>query len=298
MRVLFTLLPATGSLHPLVPVARALLDAGHEVRFACAASFGPAVRAHGFDVSPAGIDFLFSQPDYFATLVAAAGVAMPDMGLLTGHARHAWVTENLFIGAAARRMLPDVLALARTWQPDLIVRDSSEFSGCVAAEALDIPHASIAAASDAALDLRDLTAPSLGLLRCSVGLPADPTAGMIYRHLHLSFMPSSFFPTDARFPATTRFLRHVDIPRPGQTVPDWWQQRPDRPSVLVSLGTIFFRTPGSTTRSSRDSAASYSPSRSRSDTTSTRPPCGTRHLMSTSNPPSPFQRCSESATSS
>lgn len=244
MRVLFTLLPATGSLHPLVPVARALLHAGHEVRFACAASFAPAVRAHGFDTYPAGIDFLFSQPDYFATLLTAAGVAMPDMALLSGHARHAWVTENLFIKAAAHRMLPDILALARTWQPDLIVRDSSEFSGCVAAEALDIPHASIAAASDAALDLRELTARSLDLLRRSVGLPPDPTAEMIYRHLHLSFMPASFFPTDAQFPATTRFIRHIDTPRPGQTVPAWWQRRPHQPSVLVSLGTIFFRAPG------------------------------------------------------
>lgn len=108
MRVLFTLPPATGSLHPLVPIARALTTAGHEVRFACAPSFEPAVRQHGFDTHPAGIGFLFSQPDHFPVLVAHAGVAMPDMAQLTGHARHAWVTENLFIGAvgtadAARR---------------------------------------------------------------------------------------------------------------------------------------------------------------------------------------------------
>jgi UDP:flavonoid glycosyltransferase YjiC (YdhE family) len=77
VRVLVTLLPATGSLHPLVPVARALLGAGHEVRFACAASFTAAVRDHGLDACPAGIDFLFSQPDYFPALVAGAGVAMP-----------------------------------------------------------------------------------------------------------------------------------------------------------------------------------------------------------------------------
>jgi UDP:flavonoid glycosyltransferase YjiC (YdhE family) len=244
VRVLVTLLPATGSLHPLVPVARALLGAGHEVRFACAASFAPAVREHGFDACPAGIDFLFSQPDYFPTLVAAAGVAMPDMAQLSGHARHAWVTENLFIRAVARRMLPDVLALARTWRPDLILRDSSEFSGCVAAEALGIPHASVAAAADAALDRRGLTATALDHLRCSAGLAPDPGAEMIYRHLQLSFMPPGFFGTDARFPATTRFLRHTDTPRPGQTVPGWWRRRLHQPTVLVSLGTIFFRTPG------------------------------------------------------
>lgn len=244
MRVLVTLLPATGSLHPLVPVARALVDAGHDVRFACAPSFGPAVREHGFDTFPAGIDFRFSQPNYFPILVAEAGVAMPDMAQLTGHARHAWVTDNLFIRAAARRMLPDVLALARTWRPDLVLRDSSEFSGCVAAEALGVPHVSVAAAADAALDRRDLTASALEPLRRAAGLPCDPAAEMIYRHMHLSFMPAGFFGPAARFPAAIRFVRHVDAPRPGRPVPDWWERRPDQPTVLVSLGTVFFRTPG------------------------------------------------------
>jgi hypothetical protein len=244
MRVLFTLLPATGSLHPLVPLARALVDAGHEVRFACAASFQPSVVKHGFESFAAGIDFLFSSPDYFPRLVAEAGVEMPDMAQLSGHQRHAWVTENLFIRAAARRMLPDILSLARSWGPDVIVRESSEYCGCVAAEALGIPHASVAAAGDAALDLRQLTAAALEPLRCAAGLPPDPTAGMVYRHMHMSFMPATFFGPEARFPATTRFLRHVSAPRPGVHMPEWWERLPDRPIVLVSLGTIFFRTPG------------------------------------------------------
>lgn len=244
MRVLFTLLPATGSLHPLVPVAHALLDAGHEVRFACAPSFRPAVQQHGLNTDPAGIDLPFSQPNYFSALVAAAGVAMPDMSQLTGHDRQAWVTDNLFIRAAARPMLPDVLALAKEWRPDLVIRESSEFSGCVAAEALDIPHVSVAAAADAALDLRDQTAAALEPLRSAAGLPPDPDADMVYRYLDLSFMPAGFFGPAAHFPTITRFLRHVGAPRPGRPVPDWWQQRPDQPTVVVSLGAVFFRTPG------------------------------------------------------
>ena len=34
MRALFTTQPATGAFRPLVPLARALADAGHEVAFA------------------------------------------------------------------------------------------------------------------------------------------------------------------------------------------------------------------------------------------------------------------------
>lgn len=50
MRVLFTCLPATGHLHPLVPIARALADAGHEVAFATHASMAPLVERAGDEI--------------------------------------------------------------------------------------------------------------------------------------------------------------------------------------------------------------------------------------------------------
>src|SRR5579871_2206809 len=56
MRVLFTTRPEYGHFHPLVPLARALAQAEHEVAFACPASFIPVVAASGFDAFPAGFD--------------------------------------------------------------------------------------------------------------------------------------------------------------------------------------------------------------------------------------------------
>jgi N-glycosyltransferase len=57
-------------------------------------------------------------------------------------------------------------------------------------------------------------------------------------------MPTSFFGTEARFPPSTQVLRHVDAPRPTQPVPAWCTDLRDRPTVLASLGTVSFRTPG------------------------------------------------------
>lgn len=158
MRVLITLLPATGSLHPLVPLAGALADAGHEIAFSSSAGFRPCVEGVGFTHVDAGLDFVFSEPGYLEILAAAAGgVALaPPAGV----DRLAWVTDKLFIGGAARRMLPDVQTAAREWGADLVLRESLEFAGCVAAEALGLPHASVAAPSNGGLDLRDqLVAP-------------------------------------------------------------------------------------------------------------------------------------------
>jgi len=71
-------------------------------------------------------------------------------------------------------MLPDLAGLARAWSADIIVRESLEFAGCTAAEALGLPHASIAAAADSALDRRRELARPLAPLRDQAGLPPDP----------------------------------------------------------------------------------------------------------------------------
>jgi MGT family glycosyltransferase len=67
---------------------------------------------------------------------------------------------------------------------------------------------------------------------------------MPYRYLHLCFMPPSWDDADAGFPPTARFLRHTNPPRPGERLPDWFADLPARPTVLVSLGTVFHRTRG------------------------------------------------------
>ena len=56
MRILFTTVQLSGHFHPLVPIARAAVAAGHEVAFACAASFVPTVDRAGFRAFPAGFD--------------------------------------------------------------------------------------------------------------------------------------------------------------------------------------------------------------------------------------------------
>ena len=47
MRVLFTVQPSVGHLHPLVPVAGALAKAGHEVAVCSAPSFRSDIESFG-----------------------------------------------------------------------------------------------------------------------------------------------------------------------------------------------------------------------------------------------------------
>jgi MGT family glycosyltransferase len=141
-------------------------------------------------------------------------------------------------------MLPDLIGVAREWPADLIVRESLEFSGCVAAEALGLPHASVAAAADSALDRRRELAGPLGPLRQQAGLPADPGGDMAFRYLHLCFTPPGFDGPGARFPPTAHFFAHHSTPGPHDDLPPWLDHLAERPTVLVSMGTVFHRTPG------------------------------------------------------
>jgi UDP:flavonoid glycosyltransferase YjiC (YdhE family) len=61
MRVLFTTLPGAGPFHPLVPLAQALVQAGHEVAFATSPSYCTTIETLGFHCFAAGYDWLVSE---------------------------------------------------------------------------------------------------------------------------------------------------------------------------------------------------------------------------------------------
>ena len=79
MRVLFTTLPGAGPLHPLVPLARALGEAGHEVAFATSRSYCPTVEGAGFRCFAAGYDWQVAErePLYARVRELLAGRGAP-----------------------------------------------------------------------------------------------------------------------------------------------------------------------------------------------------------------------------
>ena len=105
MRILFTSTPNYGHLYPLVPFARALADAGHEVAFAMRAAFAPALADLGFRHFPAGLDRDIND-------------VYPELRTWRGPDRVAFVQREVSAGLRPRHMIPAILALAATWPPD------------------------------------------------------------------------------------------------------------------------------------------------------------------------------------
>ena len=117
MRVLFVTQPGDGHLNPLVPVARALIDGGHEVRFATSGPFVADVERRGFDAVAVGPDFRWD----------AALDTWPEGANNMGAASMAFWSAMV-----ERDVTPlftaDVMSLVATYEPDLLLGEYATFA--------------------------------------------------------------------------------------------------------------------------------------------------------------------------
>ncbi|GGU33029.1 glycosyltransferase [Lentzea flava] len=134
MRVLLTSLPIRSHLMPaVVPLAAALRERGHEAVIAT----GPAM-AH--------LDHVAVMPDIPAP--QDFGPPPPWAPERDGVLDVPLWAEELVIRAVA-----NILDFARRWRPDVILRETNEYGGQIAAEVLGIPHAVLDIAPFAPLEI-------------------------------------------------------------------------------------------------------------------------------------------------
>ena len=221
MRVLFTTTGHSGHLLPLVPFARALQRAGHEVCIATHGSRVGAVERRGLPARALG-----EAPD------AEWGPLMGQLPALHQPEADAVIIRDGFTGLGSRHALPDVLAIVESWQPDLVVRESYELAGAVVAERHGIPHALVALGLHSTEDwVQRLAAPAVDELRREAGLDPDPAGERLREAPTLTFAPELLDDGPAH-----RF-RDAEPPLAAAPLPDWWPNAGD-PLVYLTFGSI------------------------------------------------------------
>ena len=222
MRFLFAPTRGAGHVGPLVPIARAAEAAGHDVLFAGPGSARRAVRRAGFAFAEVG------EPGRAEAERAWAPVwskeTTPGM---------AAVVQDLFVGLHARLALPGMLDAAVRFRPDVVVRETLEFSSALVAERLAIPQVRVGVHLESDTDadplLLGVAVPALDALRPELGLAPDPEAGAIRESPVLTMAPAS---TSGDAPA----LRFRDTaPASDAELPRWGD--PAAPLVYVSFGS-------------------------------------------------------------
>ncbi|MGE4608011.1 MAG: hypothetical protein AAEJ52_14810, partial [Myxococcota bacterium] len=230
MRILFSAHPMWSHVMPMIPLARALQDAGHVVAFSSAPNFD-LPSEHGFPLHGVGPDWN-RDPEILRLLSEAQTYAGPE------HAK--FMLRQIFAGSSGLRCVPDLQTLIEDWQPDVVIAESTELAAPSVAERLEIPYAIMTFGVDIPIAvLKALAGDARDTLRAAAGLAADPELDATRRFLRLNFAPPSYQPL-----ATP--VSHALRPDPfdyaeSLGLPNWIDELPERPIVYATLGTHFSR---------------------------------------------------------
>ena len=154
-----------------------------------------------------------------------------------------WLRRQAFLRTITEQMLDDLLTLGASWAPDLVVREASEYAGCLAAEHWGIPHAVVGRILGADYGQRARRVALLAPMRDRLGLPPDPDIAMPHRYLQLLPEPPSFHPPGEPLAPTAHFVRPGGFDRSGdENVPEWINAMPHPRTVHATLGTVMGRT--------------------------------------------------------
>ena len=223
MRILFSTTRGAGHFNPLVPFAQACMRAGHEVLVTGPSQVQPQAQRAGLPFSP------FPEPPEDELEAAWRPVFSLPLEEQDEH-----VVREVFAGCHARAALPGTLGLIERWGAELVVRESAEFSGAIAAERLGVPHATVGVSLAAATDRLYIgaAAPVVDELRIGLGLDSDPDAERLLLAPLLTRAPASL---DDVVPSRPVF-RFREAPEPAAPLPGWWDGS-DAPLVYLSFGT-------------------------------------------------------------
>jgi UDP:flavonoid glycosyltransferase YjiC (YdhE family) len=227
MRLLVTFVGGLGHLAPLLPVARAVREAGHEVAIAGSGGLVPRIEEAGFTA------FATSPRPHHDQSPVSEG--RTPLEVMDARATELEFVDN-FADRGARRMALAVPDVIRSFGPDLVLRDETDLGTTIAAELLDVPVATHLVLAAGLLVRPELVAPRLDVVRAEHGLPPDPALTRLTSGVVLSDAAPSFRSPSSPLPLRPTYYRPSDG---SAGTPGGAAARGGRPSAYVTLGTIF-----------------------------------------------------------
>ncbi|MYW89230.1 glycosyltransferase family 1 protein [Amycolatopsis rubida] len=227
MRILFTSLASYGHLYPLLPLASAARDAGHDVVYATGPGFHPTLEKAGLEPVTAGL-----------TLHEAFGL------LFAGDTRSRYeVPEaelNEAIGKAFGRLLPtrfmtDLAPLLAEREPDLVVYEMGNPGGAFAAHQAGIPAIAHGFGRVSSGGPMDHISEQLGVFAAELGLDGDTR--FFWGQPFVDICPPSVQAPEFAAGARRVPLRPVGWSEPGDLPPGVESRDRGRPLVYLTLGT-------------------------------------------------------------
>ncbi|NGO69939.1 activator-dependent family glycosyltransferase [Streptomyces boncukensis] len=252
MRVLFATVSEKSHLYTMVPMAWALSSAGHEVRVASNPVLADAIQSTGLTAVPVGVDHNINQ--MFEDNRESLENPMADWSNPVPE-EHPWDLVHMKLNVSVTfayqayndTMVHELISYSRSWQPDLVIWDSTCYAGAVAARVVGAAHARLLWCTDIYAKMRetflirmaeqpeerrdDPFETWLGGILSKYGSDFDEE--VVVGQWSIDQVPTSLqIPVDG---LTRLPMRCVPYNGPSQ-LPEWLQETPDKPRVVVSSG--------------------------------------------------------------
>lgn len=217
MKILFSSTPAYGHVIPLLPLARAAQQDGHEVALLTHASLAHA--AGDVPVLPVGpaLDVMIGEA------IRRTGADIFDTVAMA---------PEIFGGVRLDLTSGDALAAARSFGPDLLVCEAADYVGPLVAATLGVPWAMHGISQPLPEELTQAIEAVAAARYAERGLEPTPHGAFV------DPWPAALQPSTWTAPADLITIRpqphRSDDPWSGATFPG----REDRPQVLLTLGTV------------------------------------------------------------
>jgi UDP:flavonoid glycosyltransferase YjiC (YdhE family) len=227
MRILFSSRPGFGHFHPLAPLAAALQQAGHSVRFSCSPEMVGVIRQAGFDADAVGITDAESR---------ARRVEIPEFLNAAPSQLRSLAFPRVFADLEIPPRLHGMLELARWYKPELVVHEMAEFAAPILAAVLGIPSVNHSFGPLVASEIMTEAGMFAAKHWQAAGLPI-PTRGGMYDGLYLDVCPPSLQESHIKTVARVQDIRSV--PSADSADAPWLEELGERSVVTVTLGTVF-----------------------------------------------------------
>jgi UDP:flavonoid glycosyltransferase YjiC (YdhE family) len=225
VKIMFASLGAYGHLYPMMPLAMACADAGHEVVIATGKPFLERLP-------------LPTVPGYPDNL--ALGWAIEETKRRHPDLHGAHLSMAMFADVTAEQVAPTMIEQCERLRPDLVIFEGMDTGAGVAASVLGIPAAAYAIALTSSV-YSMLHPATVGYQR-GMWLQRDrtpPEGGRLLAAALINPAPPSVRRTDGTSIRTIP-IRSMAYNESGAGVPPWLGEGRSRPRVYLTLGTVSF----------------------------------------------------------
>jgi UDP:flavonoid glycosyltransferase YjiC (YdhE family) len=230
VRVLIVTWGWRSHLYPLVPLGWAVRASGDEAMVASHPSMVGPITAAGLPAVAVGPEVDFAEV-FGGQVGPVRGGGRPDFAGAPGSRTiAAEVTADGGVARLADALLPDLVAFARAYRPDLIVYEQLNIAAVVAAAALGVPAVRHLwgpdSSTELALDEETVIAPrsarfGVSSVRLTGTLTLDPCPPQLQVTLTGPSRPVRFVPYNG-----------------AAVLPDWLWSPPTRPRICLTWGTM------------------------------------------------------------